>query len=207
MPPTPISQLAGRWRRNLNKAIHTHTKPIAKRLMGVSARFCTETDRDTKKNEVVWATGSNRVSIAAGGLCWTWNRAQSIGIAPAHHQPVASAVSSLRTGSFLDFWKMLSSTTMTCSSSPPRSRPPLLKIGALRPQWPQMYPPNFQRLKLVPSTTRSRHPLPALYRPGPWGTHRAKLHRAKLPPMILLPPMLTKPVYVAWPLARPHSRA
>ena len=105
--------------------------------------------------------------IAAGGLCWTWNRAQSIGIAPAHHQPVASAVSSLRTGSFLDFWKMLSSTTMTCSSSPPRPRPPLLKIGALRPQWPQMYPPNFQRLKLVPSTTRSRHPPPALYRvPG-----------------------------------------
>ena len=103
----------------------------------------------------------------AGGLCWTWNRAQSIGIAPAHHQPVASAVSSLRTGSFLDFWKMRSLTTMTSSRSPPRSRPPLLKIGALRPQWPQMYPPNFQRLKLVPSTTRSRHPPPALYRvPG-----------------------------------------
>ena len=103
----------------------------------------------------------------AGGLCWTWNRAQSIGIAPAHHQPVASAVSSLRTGSFLDFWKMRSLTTMTCSSSPPRPRPPLLKIGAFRPQWPQMYPPNFQRLKLVPSTTRSRHPPPALYRvPG-----------------------------------------
>ena len=99
--------------------------------------------------------------------CWTWNRAQSIGIAPAHHQPLAKPVSSLRTGSFLDFWKMLSSTTMTCSSSPPRPRPPLLKIGALRPQWPQMYPPNFQRLKLVPSTTRSRHPPPALYRvPG-----------------------------------------
>ena len=69
--------------------------------------------------------------------------------------------------SFLDFWKMRSLTTMTCSSSPPRPRPPLLKIGALRPQWPQMYPPNFQRLKLVPSTTRSRHPPPALYRvPG-----------------------------------------
>ena len=98
--------------------------------------------------------------------------------------------------------KCVALTTTTSSRSPPRCRPPLLKIGALRPQWPQMYPPNFQRLKLVPSTTRSRHPLPALYRVLGWGTHRAKL-----PPMILLPPMLTKPVYVAWPLARPHSRA
>ena len=63
--------------------------------------------------------------------------------------------------------KCVALTTTTISRSPPRCRPPLLKIGALRPQWPQMYPPNFQRLKLVPSTTRSRHPLPALYRvPG-----------------------------------------
>ena len=85
-----------------------------------------------------------------------------------HHRSLRGApVSSLRTGSFLDFWKMRSLTTMTSSRSPPRPRPPLLKIGALRPQWPQMYPPNFQRLKLVPSTTRSRHPPPALYRvPG-----------------------------------------
>ena len=45
-------------------------------------------------------------------------------------------------------------------------------------------------------------PPPSRPVPGPWATHRAKL-----PPIILLPPMLTKPVYVAWPLARPHSRA
>ena len=45
-------------------------------------------------------------------------------------------------------------------------------------------------------------PPPSRPVPGPWATHRAKP-----PPIILLPPMLTKPVYVAWPLARPHSRA
>ena len=109
-------------------------------------------------------TGRMRRTSERAEPCWTWNRAQSIGNSPAPLQPLAFSASSLRTGSFLDFWKCVALTTMTCSSSPPRPRPPLLKIGALRPQWPQMYPPNFQRLKLVPSTTRSRHPLPALYR-------------------------------------------
>ena len=32
-------------------------------------------------------------------------------------------------------------------------------------------------------------------------------HRANPPPIIILPPMLTKPTCVAWPLTRPHSRA
>jgi len=45
-------------------------------------------------------------------------------------------------------------------------------------------------------------PPPPIPLPGALATHRANP-----PPIIILPPMLTKPTCVAWPLTRPHSRA
>ena len=58
---------------------------------------------------------------------------------------------------------MRSLTIMTISRSPPRPRPPLLKNRRIETAMATHVPAKLS----VPSTARSRHPLPALYRvPG-----------------------------------------
>ena len=125
-------------------------------------------------------------STSAAALCWLSSPAQTAPSSPAPLPPVAREVSSTLVASFLLLIKMRCLMTTTFWRSPARPRPRALQVGSLRPQCAQTYPPNFQRLKIVPSATRSRtrlyHPVP-----GPWATHPDKP-----PPITMLPPALAR---------------
>ena len=125
-------------------------------------------------------------STSAAALCWLRSPAQTAPSSPAPLPPVAREVSSTLVASFLLLIKMRCLMTTTFWRSPARPRPRALQVGSLRPQCAQTCPPNFQRLKIVPSATRSRtrlyHPVP-----GPWATHPDKP-----PPITMLPPALAR---------------
>ena len=95
-------------------------------------------------------------STSAAALCWLRSPAQTAPSSPAPLPPVAREVSSTLVASFLLLIKMRCLMTTTFWRSPARPRPRALQVGSLRPQCAQTYPPNFQRLKIVPSATQSR---------------------------------------------------
>ena len=157
MPPTAISQLAGRRRRNLDKAIHTHGE-IARRPNGRSRRRVWRNRRCIKQNDVVWAAWHARVLASA---CRAW-----LALKPgAKHSSLAGPAASFVPSNLSVARLLVPDCRMTrlCSRttfcrSPPSRRPRELKIGASRPAYPKTYPHKFQRCKNVPSTTRSRTP-------------------------------------------------
>ena len=169
--------------------------------MGVFGRFCGETDRCTKKNEVVWADRQNasyfRACRALLDLESSAKHRHRPGTPPAFGK--TSLVANFRVvpgfleNAFVDDNDLFQFTTKTKASAPENRR----VETAMATNVPA---------KLSAAQIGAIHdplsPPPSRPVPGPWATHRAKP-----PPIILLPPMLTKPVYVAWPLARPHSRA
>ena len=161
-----------------------------------------ETDRCTKKNEVVWATGSNRVSYRG------WRAVLDLESSAKHRDRTGTpptcgerslvaqnrVVPGFLENAFVDDNDLFQFTTKTKASAPENRR--------VETAMATNVPAKLSAAQIGAIHDPLSPPLPSRPVPGPWGTHRAKL-----PPMILLPPMLTKPVYVAWPLARPHSRA
>ena len=62
--------------------------------------------------------------------------------------------------------------------------------------------PSCQPIKTAPTKTHPRRPPHTIP-----GVPASKVNLSYVPPIIMLLPMPTRPVCVAWPLARPHSRA
>ena len=111
-----------------------------------------------RPKSAVWLPQIRGIRHSAAAPCWPRSLAPRLApFLPASHQLVCQ-LSALLARANLVFWKMRSRATTTFWSSSPRHSPRGPKLGSLRPQCPQTYPQNFQPLKIVPITTRSRNP-------------------------------------------------